>query len=198
MSSPTETFHITSPAFKDGGHIPRKHTDDGPENQHDKSPAITWHGIPEGTESLALIMEDIDAPDPKEPLAPWTHWVLANIPPTLKGLPENFRVKDHENSEYSEIHEGHNDNKVPGYRGPCPPVGVHRYVFTLYALDSKPKLRHKLVKESLLEAIEGHIIAEAQLTGTYTKEKGSIRDEACAKRMPHQIKEQRILSGNKF
>lgn len=169
-----EEFALKSSAFKGEAHIPRKHTADGPGSQYDLSPPLSWHEVPEGTETFALIVEDIDAPDPEAPIAPFTHWVVANIPAILQGLPQGFSTKDiEEDSDLGKCQEGINDFKVPHYKGPLPPTGVHRYVFTLYALDSELHVGKRFSKEKLLELMEGHILGEAKLTGLYTREKGS-------------------------
>lgn len=170
-----EEFHLNSTAFKNDGHIPRKHTADGAGSQYDLSPPLTWHNVPEETVSLALIVEDIDAPDPESPIAPFTHWVVANIPATLQGLPQGFSTKDvgDDDSDLAKCKEGVNDFKVPHYKGPLPPTGVHRYVFTLYALDSELNVGKRLSKEKLQELMEGHSLGEATLTGLYSREKGA-------------------------
>lgn len=101
--------------------------------------------MPEGTRSLALVVQDIDAPDPSSPIVPWTCWVVANIPPHLKGLPEGFSGKGEElGGDHAEIQEGNNDHKVPGWRGPKLPSHGHRFEFKLYALDEKLNLGHKV------------------------------------------------------
>eukprot|EP01018_Ginkgo_biloba_P008201 Gb_19006 [translate_table: standard] len=167
-----EVFKLTSPVLEHGGRIPRKYTADGPGPKKDFSPPLEWYGVPEGTKSLALIMDDPDAPDPDDPIVPWTHWVLINIPPTLKRLSEDFSVKQFgENSEYASIKEGYNDWKVPGYRGPNPPVGNHRYVFRLYALDDFMNIGNKITKEKLLEAMQAHILGVAEMVCYFSKEK---------------------------
>jgi Raf kinase inhibitor-like YbhB/YbcL family protein len=176
-----DEFHLTSSSFKDGGHIPRKHTAEGTVQQKDISPQLAWHNVPEGTESLALIVDDPDAPDPEAPVVPWVHWIVVNIPPTLHGLPEGFRVHGLEESEIKKehqgIHEGYNDFKQPGYRGPAPPTSApHRYEFKLYALDKKfEKLPHKITKPVLEDAMEGHILGEAKLTGLHGHERTGPR-----------------------
>eukprot|EP00243_Klebsormidium_subtile_P003818 TRINITY_DN17428_c0_g1_i1.p1 TRINITY_DN17428_c0_g1~~TRINITY_DN17428_c0_g1_i1.p1 ORF type:complete len:198 (+),score=56.50 TRINITY_DN17428_c0_g1_i1:177-770(+) len=172
-----EEFRLNSSNFKEGGHIPRKHTADGTVDKKDISPQLSWHNVPEGTESLALIMEDLDAPDPASPIVPWVHWIVVNIPPTLHGLPENFRVHGLDESEIKKEHqgitEGYNDFKQPGYRGPAPPTSAaHRFGFRLYALDKRfEKLPNKITKPVLEEAMEGHILGEAKLTGMHGHEK---------------------------
>ncbi|EFJ32164.1 hypothetical protein SELMODRAFT_143762 [Selaginella moellendorffii] len=167
-----DQFRLVSPGgFHHEGKIPRKHTGDGQGDQKDISPALEWYNVPEGTVSLALVVDDPDAPDPKDPVVPWVHWVLINIPPTLKGIPAGFTTKGlDEKSEFAEIQEGYNDWKLPGYRGPNPPVGTHRYVFKLYALDTKLKLGHKATKDKVEIAVQGHVLGETELIGHYTKE----------------------------
>eukprot|EP00850_Spirogloea_muscicola_P022882 SM000316S12297 [mRNA] locus=s316:54126:55422:+ [translate_table: standard] len=173
MAEKEAEFYLTCSAFGEGGHIPRKHTGDGPPHQHDRSPPLAWHNVPEGTETLALVVDDPDAPDPEAPIVPWTHWVIFNIPASLKGLPAGFSSKDVEGDEqYGELQEGYNDFKVPGYRGPSPPKGVHHYEFRLYALDTTIRgLGKKATKEKLEEEMEGHILGQCTLTGTFHKEK---------------------------
>ncbi|CAM6120958.1 unnamed protein product [Calypogeia fissa] len=165
-------FYITSTAFSEGGHIPRKYTADGAGAQVDFSPPLEWHNVPEDTETLAIIVEDIDAPDPEDPVVPFVHWVVVNIPPTLKGLPADFKLKDFEGQpEYEGIQEGVNDFKVPGYRGPSPPKGVHRIEYRVYTLDTRVNLGHKVTAPKFLDEYSGNIIAQATLTGVYSKEK---------------------------
>lgn len=156
-----------------GGRIPRKYTQDGQGAVKDVSPPLEWYEVPEGTESLAVIMEDPDSPDPADPSPnPFVHWVVVNIPPTMKGLPEGFTVKDHDDDkdEASEILEGGNDFKATGYRGPIPSDSEHRYEFRLYALDTKLKVPKKPSRDRVLEAMDGHILAEALLVATYGME----------------------------
>ena len=155
----SSVFGISSPAFTDFSRIPRKYTCEG----ENISPPLTWQGIPPGTESLALIVEDPDAPDPVAPRMIWTHWILFNIPPTLKGLPE---AAEHLPSS---VKSGRNSWNTLNYGGPCPPIGCHRYFFRLYALDSIISKPEGITKEELIKAMEGHIIATATLVGTYQK-----------------------------
>ena len=150
---------ITSPAFKHMGEIPQKYTCDG----QDLSPPLKWEGVPEEARSLALIVDDPDAPDPNAPRMTWVHWVLYNIPPSTKGLKEGISELPHGTME------GKNDWGRTGYGGPCPPIGRHRYFFKLYALDTVlPDLGHPTKKE-LLKAMEGHILQKAELIGTYKR-----------------------------
>ncbi|XVF76859.1 hypothetical protein PTKIN_Ptkin13bG0300800 [Pterospermum kingtungense] len=165
MASDQDQFRLVSPAINQGGKLPRKYTDEGQGAKKNLSPPLEWYNVPEETHSLALVVEDIDAPDPSDPIVPWTCWVVVNIPPTLKGLPEGFSGKEEEaGGDYATIQEGNNDHKVPGWRGPKLPSHGHRFQFRLFALDDQMKLGNKATKEKLLEAIEGHILGEAVLT----------------------------------
>ena len=158
IAAPKEvaSMTLTSPAFSANASIPSRHTCDG----DDVSPALQWSGVPSGTKSLALVVADPDAPDPKAPKMTWVHWVLYDVPPDTKGLPEGGRLP-------SGTREGNNDWGKTGWRGPCPPVGRHRYVHTLYALDTVlPDLGHPS-RAKLLAAMEGHVIGTAELIGTY-------------------------------
>jgi Raf kinase inhibitor-like YbhB/YbcL family protein len=150
---------IESPAFAAGGHIPRKYTCEG----DDVAPALTWSGVPASAKSLALIVDDPDAPDPAAPKTTWVHWVLYDIPPTAKGLPEGGTPLP------AGTREGRNDWKRTGYGGPCPPVGRHRYVHKLYALDVRVSELGDLTKQQLEMAMKDHVLAHAELIGTYQK-----------------------------
>lgn len=125
--------------------------------------------MPEGTKSLALVVQDIDAPDPEGPLVPWTCWVVVNISPSLKGLPEGFSRKEEElGGELGGIREGNNDLKVPGWHVPKLPSHSHRLEFKLYALDDdRLHFGSKVTKERVLETIEGHVIGEAVLIAIF-------------------------------
>jgi len=147
-------FEITSPAFANGGPIPADYSCDG----DDISPALRWTDPPAGTKSFALIMDDPDAPR-----GTWIHWVIYNIPATARGLAGNLPT-DALLSDGSQ--QGITSAGSTGYHGPCPPSGTHRYFFKLYALDI-PLSLPKRNKEQVLEAIEGHILARAELMGTY-------------------------------
>jgi Raf kinase inhibitor-like YbhB/YbcL family protein len=154
-------MRIGSTAFTHEGAIPSLYTCEG----KDVSPPISWSEVPPGTKSLALIVDDPDAPDPAAPKMTWVHWVLYNLPPTSDGLPE--RVKPLPVG----TKEGMNDWKRTGYGGPCPPIGRHRYFHKLYALDIVlPDLKQP-TKAKLEEAMKGHILSEARLMGTYQKTK---------------------------
>ncbi|CAN6465634.1 unnamed protein product [Victoria cruziana] len=139
-----EVLKLVSPAIENEGRLPRKYTQEGQGMQQDISPPLEWYGVPQGTQSLALIVEDIDAPDPSGPIVPWTHWVVTNIPPTMKGLPEGFSGKEDKGGDYRGIKEGNNDFKVPGWRGPKLPSHGHRFQFKLYALDETLDLGNKV------------------------------------------------------
>jgi Raf kinase inhibitor-like YbhB/YbcL family protein len=154
-------FILTSPAFANNGSIPKQYTCEGA----DISPPLRWSGVPQGTKSFALIIDDPDAPDPRAPTMTWVHWVVYDISVEAQGLPE-----DAANSGLpAGARQGPNDWKRAGYGGPCPPIGRHRYIHKLYALDTVlPDLGHA-TKAQLLDAMKGHVIAEAQLVGTYQK-----------------------------
>lgn len=147
---------LESPAFSPGGDIPRQYTCDGP----DLSPPLRWSDPPAGTQSLALICDDPDAP-----AGTWVHWVLYRIPPSARELPEGI-PKQEELADGSR--QGRNDFRKIGYGGPCPPRGPkHRYYFRLYALDIVPDLPAGATKAQLLQAMDGHILAQGELMGRY-------------------------------
>ena len=153
---------LTSSAFTHGGQIPRQYTCEG----KDISPAIIWNGVPEGTRTLVLIVDDPDAPDPKAPKRTWVHWVLYNIPPGAHGLKEALPPAGLPDGTL----QGKNDWKRTGYNGPCPPIGRHRYFHKLYALDAVlPDLKEP-TKAELEKAMEGHVLEKTELMGTYQKE----------------------------
>jgi len=150
-------FELTSTAFVQGKPIPRQYTCDG----QDISPPLSWSDPPAGTRSLALIADDPDAP-----VGVWVHWVLYNLPAESRGLPEAVPA-DAELADGSR--HGRNSWRRPGYGGPCPPRGTHRYFFKLYALDTVLDLRAGADKGQLLKAMEGHVLAQAELMGTYAR-----------------------------
>lgn len=150
---------LTSPAFADGGEIPPRHTCEG----DDVSPALHWSGVPAGTQSLALIVDDPDAPDPAAPKTTWVHWVLYNLPPQAAGLPQGVGALP------TGTLEGTNDWQRTGYGGPCPPIGRHRYFHKLYALDTVLPDLGRPTKTALEQAMTGRILAQAELLGTYRK-----------------------------
>ncbi len=158
------TMELNSSAFAQNADIPGLYTCEG----RDQSPPLAWSGVPAGTQSLALIVDDPDAPDPAAPKVTWVHWVLYNIPPDTTGfaagksrtsdLPPSTRV-------------GLNDWKREGYGGPCPPIGRHRYVHKLYALDTVLPVLRPATKDALEKAMQGHILAKGELVGYYKKKK---------------------------
>ncbi len=155
------SLEIRSPAFANGGEIPQRYTCDGA----DVSPPLEWSGVPEGTRSLALIVDDPDAPDPDNPRMTWVHWVLYNLPPDSTGLPEGVD----ESALPPGTRQGLNDWKRTGYGGPCPPIGRHRYFHKLYALDTVLPDLGTPTKDALERAMSGHVIAHAELVGTYAR-----------------------------
>jgi Raf kinase inhibitor-like YbhB/YbcL family protein len=155
------TFSLTSSAFAEGDEIPTRYTCEG----QDVSPPLAWSDPPSGTRSLALIVDDPDAPDPKAPKMTWVHWVLCNLPPTARRLPEAVKP----NALPAATHEGLNDWKRTGYGGPCPPIGRHRYFHKLYALDTVLPDLGRPTKTQLEKSMQGHVLAQAELVGTYEK-----------------------------
>jgi Raf kinase inhibitor-like YbhB/YbcL family protein len=154
-------FTLTSSSFEQGGGIPSAHTCQG----QDLSPPLAWSGVPPGTQSFALIVDDPDAPDPAAPKMTWVHWVLYNLPASLTGLKEAVIRSDLPAGTL----EGQNDWKRTGYGGPCPPIGRHRYFHKLYALDTVLSDLGRPTKATLEQAMKGHVLGEAVLMGTYEK-----------------------------
>ena len=150
---------ITSTAFANNGEIPTRCTCEGA----DTAPALAWGDLPAGAKSLALIVDDPDAPDPAAPKMTWVHWVLYDIPPAAKGLAEGGAPLP------EGARDGLNDWKRTGYGGPCPPVGRHRYFFKLYALDTTLSFAHPPTKHQLEQAMKGHVLGSAELVGTYRR-----------------------------
>jgi len=153
---------LSSPAFSDGSEIPERYTGDGP----DASPPLQWSGVPDGTKAFALIVDDPDAPDPAAPRRTWVHWVVCDLPAATSSLPEGASGQ----AMPAGASEGMNDSEGKGYSGPYPPIGKHRYFFKLYALDAPAGLRAGHTKTELLKAMEGHVLASAELMGTYSRE----------------------------
>jgi Raf kinase inhibitor-like YbhB/YbcL family protein len=151
---------LRSPAFSHGAGIPPLHTCEG----KDTSPALEFSGAPAGTRSLALIVHDPDAPDPKAPKIDWVHWLLYNLPPDCKGLPQGVA----ESALPPGTQPGVSDFKRTGYGGPCPPIGRHRY-FVLHALDAVLPDLGTPARPRLERELKGHILATAELMGTYQK-----------------------------
>ncbi|MBD3259784.1 YbhB/YbcL family Raf kinase inhibitor-like protein [Candidatus Woesearchaeota archaeon] len=143
---------ITSPAFEDGKAIPAEYTCKG----SDISPELNFEEVPEEAKSLALVMDDPDAP-----MGTWDHWVVFNIPATATKVAKGTEP---------EGVAGKNSWDKTGYGGPCPPSGTHRYYFKLYALDAELNLAQGATKAELMKAMQGHIIAEARLMGTFSKD----------------------------
>ncbi len=150
-------FELTSTAFGNGDPIPTKYTCD---NQ-DISPPLQWSDPPEGTRSFALICDDPDAP-----VGTWVHWVLYNLPASTRDLPEAV-PSDADLSDGGQ--HGQNSWRRPGYGGPCPPGGTHRYFFKLYALDAELELAAGASKEQLLAAMKGHVLASTETMGVYSR-----------------------------
>jgi len=154
-------MNISSVSFDHEAEIPRKFTCDS----DDVSPPLRWSGVPEDAKSLALIVDDPDAPDPEAPKMVWVHWVLYNLPADSQGLAEAVTAAALPPGTL----EGTNDWKRTGYGGPCPPIGRHRYFFKLYALDTLLPDLASPTKADLEQAMRGHVLAEAVVMGTYEK-----------------------------
>lgn len=155
------TLTISSDAFTHHGAIPSRYTCEG----QNISPPLSWSGLPAGTKTLGLIVDDPDAPDPAAPKMTWVHWVLYNLPPTATGLPENATAQGLPAGTL----QGTNDFKRTAYGGPCPPIGRHRYFHKLYALDRVLPDLGEPTKAKLENAMQGHILGEAELIGLYQK-----------------------------
>ncbi len=151
---------LTSSAFAPGGKIPSKYTCEGA----DLSPPLAIADVPDGAKSLVLIVDDPDAPDPKAPKRIWVHWLVYNLPPDSGGLPENASSAGLPSGAVTGI----SDRKEMSYHGPCPPIGRHRYFHKLYALDTVLPAK-ALTKAELEAAMAGHVLAQAELIGTYQK-----------------------------
>src|SRR5437764_2989388 len=156
-------MNLSSRAFSEKGEIPSVYTCQG----KDLSPPLSWSGVPEGTKSLALVVDDPDAPDPAAPKRTYVHWVLYDIPPSASGLDEGVTAAKLPPG----TRQGTNDWNRTGYGGPCPPIGRHRYFFKLYALDTTLPDLGGPTKPMLLAAMEGHVLEQAELMGTYQKAK---------------------------
>lgn len=156
------SFTLTSTAFQHNGPIPKLQTCDG----RDVSPPLSWSAPPAGTKSLVLIVDDPDAPDPAAPRMTWVHWVLYNIPPTAAALAEGVAARALPPGTLNGVNDWHRT----GYGGPCPPVGRHRYFHKLYALDTLlPDLKQPS-KMALEKAMQGHVLAHAELVGLYQRQ----------------------------
>jgi Raf kinase inhibitor-like YbhB/YbcL family protein len=152
-------MNLTSPAFSHGAEVPAKYTCEG----EGISPPLVWSGVPASAKSLALIVDDPDAPDPAAPKRTWVHWVAYNIPPNASPLAEGTTQLP------AGARQGQNDWKSTGYGGPCPPVGRHRYFHKLYALDTVLPDLGPVTKDKLEAAMKPHLLAQAELVGTYQK-----------------------------
>lgn len=152
-------MRLQSPAYGHHQAMDPKYTCEG----EDVSPPLAWLGVPEGTRSFALIVDDPDAPDPANPKRTWVHWVVYDIPPSVTALPEGASTSLPQGAK-----TGFNDWGNAAYGGPCPPIGRHRYVHKLYALDTTLELDDP-DKAALERAMEGHVLAQAELVGTYEK-----------------------------
>ncbi|HEY5657276.1 MAG TPA: YbhB/YbcL family Raf kinase inhibitor-like protein [Myxococcota bacterium] len=161
QSEDPQGLKLTSPAFAHSGEIPARYTCDG----DNVSPPLAWSNLPEGTQSLALVVDDPDAPDPKAPKMTWVHWVLYNIPPDSAGLVESVSPRNLP----SGTQEGRNSWKRTGYGGPCPPIGRHRYFHKLYALDVVLPDLGTPTSGALSKAMEGHVLGRAELIGTFER-----------------------------
>ena len=152
-----EKITVSTEAFREGGDIPAEYTCDG----RDVSPSLSWKGIPENTKSIALIMDDPDAP-----MGTFVHWVLFNIPAGTQKLPEGMLGNQ---TLGDGSRQGMTDFGRVGYGGPCPPRGTHRYYFKVYALDAMPDLPPGATKKHLENAMKGHILATGELMGKYER-----------------------------
>jgi Raf kinase inhibitor-like YbhB/YbcL family protein len=149
---------LTSAAFKDGEPIPRAYTCDGV----NISPPLEWSGVPKSAKTIAIVCDDPDAPG-----GTWVHWVLYNLPADNIGLVENLPATE---TLKAGGFQGKNDFGKIGYGGPCPPSGTtHRYFFRIYALDSELPLKAGATKAELMKAMEGHVVMQGQLMGTYRR-----------------------------
>jgi Raf kinase inhibitor-like YbhB/YbcL family protein len=170
LGRPPSPFRVTSTSFAADEAIPVKHTCEG----GDIAPALAWSGVPDGARSFALIVDDPDAPDPTAPKTVWVHWVAYNIPASVSAIPEGVKAGGLPKGSL----DGVNDGKKPGYSGPCPPTGRHRYYFKVYALDTRLADLKRPTKARLLEAMKGHVLAQSELVGTYEKKAKPIGMQA--------------------
>ncbi len=159
-ASAINALRLTSPAYRNHAGIPARFTCDG----RDISPPLAWSGAPAGTRSFVLILEDPDAPNPAAPQMTWIHWLLYDIPASVHALPEGGSTHLPAGTRART-----NSWKRTAYGGPCPPIGRHRYFHLLYALDVVLPDLHAPGKARLEIAMRGHVLAEAQLIGTYRR-----------------------------
>jgi Raf kinase inhibitor-like YbhB/YbcL family protein len=168
-------LEVTSPAFANEREIPALYTCDGEDRSpapalythdgEDRSPALSWSGVPAGTRSLALIVEESDAPTPASPRTAWVHWILYNLPPCVAGVSEAVKPQNLP----AGAREGMNDWKHARYDGPCAPLERHRYLFELYALDTVLPELNRPTGAKLQRAMQGHVLEQATLVGTYQR-----------------------------
>ena len=151
-------MHLTSPDFSANAEIPSLHTCEGP----DRAPALAWTETPAASKSFVLIVDDPDAPDPAAPKMTWVHWVVYNLPASARAVAAGGALP-------AGALDGLNDWKRTGWRGPCPPIGRHRYFFKLYALDTMLPDLKRPTKAQVEKAMHGHVLAQAELVGTYQK-----------------------------
>jgi len=163
MTAPASSLQLTSTAFTQGAGIPARYTCEG----DNMSPPLSWTGAPSGTKSLALIVEDPDAPDPAKPQRIFVHWVVYNIPSSATSLTEDASRKGLPTGATP----GKGDAGKTVYGGPCPPIGRHRYFFRLYALDTERIAQSGANKSDLVNAMKGHVLGSTELMGTYQKTK---------------------------
>ncbi len=155
------TLKVTSSAFQQGGSIPSQYTCEG----KDISPPLAWSGIPSNAKSIALIVDDPDAPDPAKPQRVYVHWVVYNIPSGTSSLSENASKSGMPKGSV----QGKNDWGKAEYGGPCPPIGRHRYFFELYALDTELTGLSGATKADVERTMKGHVVDSGELMGTYQK-----------------------------
>ena len=157
------TLKVTSNAFQHAGSIPAQYTCEG----KDISPPLAWAGLPNNTKSVAMIVDDPDAPDPAKPQRVYVHWVVYNIPAQTTSFAENAS----KSGMPAGAVQGKNDWGKPEYGGPCPPIGRHRYFFKLYALDTTLAGLKDATKADVERAMKGHVVDSGELMGTYQKSK---------------------------
>jgi len=160
-SAPAEDLTLSTPAFDSQEHIPTTYTCDG----QGIAPALHWQHIPSGTRSLALIVTDPDAPDPAAPKTTWVHWIVYDLPATSRGLQQGTQA----DALPTSARNGENSWQHSGYGAPCPPIGQHRYIFTLYALDTRLPNLDTPDRAKLTQAMAGHILAKTQIVGLYRR-----------------------------
>ena len=156
---------ISSPVFQHNEMMPALYTCEG----KNISPPLAWTAPLEEAKSLVLIADDPDAPDPAAPKMTWVHWVLYNLPPVASALPEGVADKDLPKG----TRIGINDRQFPGYSGPCPPIGIHRYFFKLYALDTVLPDLGQATKAEVVKRMEGHILAQSEIIGLYVRKENA-------------------------